>query len=334
MTRSQLLVIEGFLVVSGLLLLLALFGGQLFGGGGDDDGAPGGVVIATARPQGQQGGGLLPTNSSGDDESQTGYVQGCAPPTDRDFLSSNQILSFYGNPYTEQLGILGALEPDALVAQLRDLAAQYDAVNKLRGVQPAFHMITTTAQPHPGSEGLYVLHVDEDTIQEWVDLACQEGLLLFLDLQIGRNTLDAEIGRIEKFLRLPNVHLALDPEFAMHGDEVPGEVIGGLDADEINHAQALLEEIVEANNLPDKVLIVHQFQDNMIQRPEAIENYERVRMIVDTDGFGEPAAKVSKFKTFAQPAEYSGIKLFFKQDQPLMTPEEVAKLRPDLIIYQ
>lgn len=335
MTRPQLLFVEGFLVIAGLLLLVALFGVPFTGGsGGDDTSAEAGVVV-TERPP--QGGGIFPTDN-GDGTADAPLadppVEACTPPTDRDFFSANQILSFYGNPYTEHLGILGELEPDALVARLREMAAIYDAENKLRGVQPAFHMIASTAQPNPGNDGLYVLHVDEDTIQEWVDLACREGLLVFLDLQIGRNTLDAEIGRIEKFLALPNVHLALDPEFAMHGDEVPGEVIGGFDADEINHAQALLDEIIEENNLPDKVLVVHQFQDNMIQRPEALERHPRIRMIVDMDGFGEPAAKVSKYKTFAQPAEYSGIKLFFKQDQPNMTPAEVLKLYPDLIIYQ
>jgi len=333
MTRPQLLLVEGFLVIAGLLLLIALFDVPFIGGGGDDFSADVGAVV-TQRPP--QGGGIFPTGEaiSTPAPAVPGYEEGCAPPADRDFFSANQILSFYGNPYTEHLGILGELEPDALVARLRELAATYDAANKLRGVQPAFHMITSTAQPNPGNEGLYVLHVDEDTIQEWVDLACRERLLIFLDLQIGRNTLDAEIARIQKFLALPNVHLALDPEFAMHGDEVPGEVIGGFDADEVNHAQALLDDIIRENNLPDKVLIVHQFQDNMIQRPEALEDYPRVRMIVDMDGFGEPAAKVAKYKTFAQPAEYSGIKLFFKQDQPNMTPAEVLKLRPDLVIYQ
>jgi hypothetical protein len=52
------------------------------------------------------------------------------------------------------------------------------------------------------------------------------------------------------------------------------------------------------------------------------------------DGFGDPATKAKKFKWYGEPAEYSGIKLFFQQDKPLMTEEEVVKIRPDLIIYQ
>jgi hypothetical protein len=130
------------------------------------------------------------------------------------------------------------------------------------------------------------------------------------------------------------VHLSLDPEFAMAQDEVPGEHIGHLNADQINRAQEILQNLVDENGLPDKILIVHQFQDDMIRDRTAIQDYPRVRLVVDMDGFGEPAAKMAKYQTFSAIAEYGGIKLFFQQDHPLMTEDEVLDVRPDLIIYQ
>jgi hypothetical protein len=232
------------------------------------------------------------------------------------------------------MGILGQHEPEEVIRLLDEQAQRLDAANGFRGVQPALHMVSSTAQPEPGNDGLYVLHVDETTIAEWVDLACRHGVLLFLDLQIGRNSLEAELERIRPFLTEPHVHLALDPEFKMDDGEVPGQVIGSYSAEEINQAQDFLQAIVDEEGIPDKVLIVHQFTDEMIEGRENIGPHPGVRVIVTMDGFGDPATKAKKFKWYAEPAEFSGIKLFFQLDVPLMTDAEVVKVRPDLVIYQ
>lgn len=328
MTRPQLLAIEGSIVLAGLILLAVLFGLPAIGSDGgkaDDDVVTGPQV--TDAPQGLQGGGIVPSQTP------RAVAESCAPPTDRDFFSANQIVSFYGNPYTEHMGILGKHEPTELVRLLNEQVDAYDAANGFRGVQGALHIVSTTAQPNPGADGLYVLHVDDETLDEWVDIACEHGLLLFLDIQIGRNTLEAELSRLRPFLSHPHVHLALDPEFAMDEGEVPGEVIGEFDADEINQAQQFLQQLLEDEGLPDKVLVVHQFTDEMIQRREDIAQFHDVRVIVDMDGFGDPATKMKKYKWYGEPAEYGGIKLFLEQDTPVMTPDEVLKLNPTLVIF-
>jgi hypothetical protein len=116
--------------------------------------------------------------------------------------------------------------------------------------------------------------------------------------------------------------------------EIPGEAIGTMDATEINAAQAVLQTLVEERGLPDKMLVVHQFTDDMITRSELIEDYPNVRVVVDMDGFGPAEIKQVKYGWYAEPAEYSGIKLFFKQDKPLMSEADVLGLAPDVIIYQ
>jgi hypothetical protein len=269
-----------------------------------------------------------------DDEPTTAVSEGCAPTVSPDFMRGNQILTYYGNPDSHLLGILGELEPDELVARVKQHAETYDGLNSFRGVQAGLHMVYATAQAHPGEDGLYVRRVDDETLEEYVRLTCEAKLFLFLDLQIGRSDLESEISHILPHLEQSHVHLSLDPEFAMGPDEVPGEDLGHLDASQINRAQEILTSLIEEHNLGDKILIVHQFQDEMITNKDDIQDFPHVQLVIDMDGFGEPATKAAKFNLYSAPAEHGGIKIFFKQDTPAMTEEEVLRLRPDLIIYQ
>lgn len=249
-------------------------------------------------------------------------------------LEGSQILSYYGNPYSADMGILGELEPEALVQRLKDHAQLYDSLNGPRGVQAALHLVYATAQPDPGSEGLYLLYVDEETLRHYIDLARENSLLIFLDLQIGRSDVGSEVAKILPYLEQPHVHAALDPEFAMPEGEVPGESIGFLDAADVNAAQALIQGFLEQHELPDKVLIVHQFTRDMLTNSELIEDYPRVRLVIDMDGFGPSEIKRVKYGWYAAPAEYSGFKLFFRYDTDLMSEQDVLALEPDVIIYQ
>jgi hypothetical protein len=52
------------------------------------------------------------------------------------------------------------------------------------------------------------------------------------------------------------------------------------------------------------------------------------------DGFGPKETKIKKFGWYAQPAAHSGFKVFYKQDDPVMSDEEVQALNPDVIIFQ
>ena len=249
-------------------------------------------------------------------------------------LEGQQILSYYGNPYTADMGILGELEAEALVQKLKAHAQLYDSLNGSRRVQAALHLVYATAQPDPGPEGLHLLYVDEETVWDYIDLARDNGLLIFLDLQVGRSDVESELAKILPYLEQPHVHVALDPEFAMGEGEVPGERIGSLDAADVNAAQALIQGFLEGRDLPDKVLIVHQFTRDMLTNPELIKDYPRVRLVIDMDGFGPSEIKCVKYGWFAAPAEYSGFKLFFRHDTDLMSEQEVLELEPNVIIYQ
>lgn len=291
---------------------------------GSDGASP--VAVLSAAERGENNGESVPVATPED--------AGCEPADGPAPLTDSQILSYYGNPYVDTMGILGELPPEELVARLQEHARLYDSLNGPRGVQPALHLVYATAQSEPYPEGLYLLYVDGETLEEYIDLACREGLLIFLDLQIGLSDVETELAKIMPYLERPHVHAALDPEFAMPAGEVPGESIGSLDAADVNAAQAVLQRFLDTQDLPDKVLIVHQFTHGMLTRPELIEDYPRVSLVIDMDGFGPSEIKRVKYGWFAAPAEHSGIKLFFRQDEDLMSETDVLGLDPDLIIYQ
>jgi hypothetical protein len=261
-------------------------------------------------------------------------LDACGPPVTREYLAANQVLAYYGNPYTNLMGILGELPPADLAARLKGHAATYDSLNGAMGIRPAFHIVYGRATSDPGANKDHLLYIDDRTMEEYIDLACREGFLVFVDLQIGLSDVETEVRKALPFLDHPNVHLALDPEFAMPPGELPGRSVGTVDAEEVNRAQEIVESYAAERGLGNKMLIVHKFLPEMVTRPELLRVYPGVQLVMDVDGFGPQDVKKVKYGWFSPEAEYSGIKLFFRQDPDLMTEADVLALQPDVIIYQ
>jgi hypothetical protein len=221
---------------------------------------------------------------------------------------------------------------------IRAQAADYAAADPSRPVIPAFELIATVAQRVPGADGTYILDTDHETLKTYIDYAADHDMLVFLDLQIGRGTVPDEIEKVRDLLALPNVHLALDPEFAVAEGEIPGEYIGSVPAESIAYAQKTLADISAEAGIPPKVLIVHQFREDMIQDKQTLAPYPGVQLVIDADGYGAPELKtaVYNFLVRDEPIEFAGVKIFFKQDVPLLDPQEILALvpPPDVIIYQ
>jgi hypothetical protein len=221
---------------------------------------------------------------------------------------------------------------------LREQAAAYAALSPDRTVQPAFHLIYAVAQAQPGVNGLYLQRAPDSTVETLLSLAGELGFLLFLDLQMGRSTIEREVGNVSHWLAEPHVHLALDPEFAWPPGVTPVEDIGYLTAAQVNQAQVLLQGIAAENSLPGKILIVHQFRSGMLPDKSNIQPYEGVELVIDMDGFGSPAAKLATYAAVItdDAFQHPGVKLFYEHDRPLLTPEDVMALdpQPDIVIYQ
>ncbi|MYA19045.1 MAG: hypothetical protein F4Z25_01985 [Chloroflexi bacterium] len=260
------------------------------------------------------------------------------PPSDASPFDDAQVVAYYGYPGVPVMGALGKAPPAETAREVADWAARYDRLNGPRRVIPAFHLITAVAQAHPTLDGTYLRRMSDAQIETYVEAAREHNMLLFLDVQIGWSDPLTEVKLLDRFLREPFVHLALDPEFATLGRGVrPGLVIGSLEAEHLNEVQHYLAGLVEEAGLPPKVLVVHQFVDWMILDRDAVEDVSGVEVTIDMDGFGGVALKLLHYERYSltAPAERSAIKLFFRQDEPIMTPEQVQALEhvPDMIIY-
>jgi hypothetical protein len=252
-------------------------------------------------------------------------------------LGERRIVAFYGSPLGPGLGVLGNSLPKTMLAQLRAQADAYQQIDPEAVVIPAFHMVTTVADAYPDEDEDYNHRLSHDVIREWIDWAAEEKVWVILDIQPGRGDPLAEFDLIEPFLHETHVHLAVDPEFIVDGDGVPGQNLGRIDGATINEFQARLDEIARSIGVT-KVLIVHQFDDRMIADKDAIENVWTVELVWDADGFGSPGAKIADYQQYRGEAgfEKGGFKLFYREDDPLMTPAQVLGLEPgpSIIIYQ
>jgi hypothetical protein len=258
-------------------------------------------------------------------------------------LPFNRIVAYYGNFYSTQMGVLGEYPPDQMIQMLKNQAAEWQAADTSTPVIPALDYIAVAAQDNPSPDGLYRLRMPADQIQKAIDLANRVNGIVILDIQIGLSTVEKEVPLLEPYLQLPQVHLALDSEFSMRKGGVPGGRIGTMDAADINYAIQYLAKIVDENHLPPKILVIHLFTDQMVTNWQDIKPLPEVEVVMDMDGFGTPFQKVKIYNDIiaAEPVQFTGIKLFYKNDllQPgsyLMTPADVLKLspQPSFIQYQ
>jgi hypothetical protein len=272
-------------------------------------------------------------------EFQTGpAVPLVSAPSEGPLLPEYRIVTYYGHPHDPNMGIVGEHAIEELTNMLRAEAANYAAADPTRPVIPAFELIATVAQRDPGLDGTYILDTDKETLTTYIDYAAELGMLVVLDLQIGRGTVGAEIEKVRDLLARPNVHLALDPEFAVAEGEIPGEYIGSIHAEAITYAQEVLADISATHGIPPKILIVHQFREDMIQGKEQLQPVPGVQLVIDADGYGASELKTLVYNLLVRDEliEFGGVKLFYRQDVPVMTPQEILSLvpAPDVIIYQ
>jgi hypothetical protein len=205
-------------------------------------------------------------------------------------------------------------------------------------------MITTVAKPCT-SYPLCSRQIDLSLIYDWLVTAQNNNAAIVMDIQPGRASVMDEFFRLRELLYYPHVHLAIDPEFTMSGDQVPGIQIGALDAEVINQLQAEMNQIALEIGV-NRVLIIHQFKDSMITNKQNIIDYPHVELVIDGDGYGSPGPKIRNYLQYANEAgfDYGGFKMFTDQidgqliyDVPFMLPEDVMRElvpQPVVIIYQ
>ncbi len=257
-------------------------------------------------------------------------------------LPFNRIVAYYGNFYSKQMGVLGEYAPDVMLQKLKAEVAAWQAADPETPVVPAIHYIAITAQGSPGKDGKYRLRMPDTQIDKALELAKQVNGIVFIDLQIGLSSVEAELPIYEKYLKMPNVHLGLDPEFAMRASgKKPGTVIGTMSAAEINYAANYLAKLVRENALPPKVLVIHRFTQGMVTGYKSITPLPEVQIVMDMDGWGFGAKKINTYNTVVkpEPVQFTGFKLFYKNDlrapsTRMLGPKDLLELSPRPIYIQ
>jgi len=255
-------------------------------------------------------------------------------------LPDSRIVAYYGNPLHKRMGILGEYPQDEMLRRLSEQIEEWEAADPKRPVRPALHLTAIIAQRDSGADGMYRASLPDSTIRRMITLGRQQHALVFLDVQVGLSTLPEELPRLAPYLRLPFVHLGIDPEFSMKSGRRPGTEVGEFDAQDVNYARRFLADLVSEYQLPPKVLVVHRFRQDMVTNYQDIKTDPRVQIVMDMDGWGTPKIKRGSYRKFIkqQPVEFAGFKLFYKNDRRpgsrLMTPAEVAALDPKPLYIQ
>ncbi|HXR82795.1 MAG TPA: hypothetical protein VN722_00645 [Hanamia sp.] len=262
-------------------------------------------------------------------------------PLEGAVLPFHRIVAFYGNLYSKKMGILGELPKNEMLKKLKGEVANWQKADSSINVIPALHYIAVTAQGAPGKDGKHRMRMPSSQIDTIMNWANEIDALVFLDIQVGHSSVRDEVPPLEKYLKFPQVHLGIDPEFSMKDAHVPGQKIGTFSAADVNVAIDDLAALVKKYHLPPKILIVHRFTQGMITNYQEIKKVPEVQVVMDMDGWGDKTLKRSTYLRYIykEPVEFTGFKLFYKNDtktgtNQLYTPQELLKFIPKPIYIQ
>jgi hypothetical protein len=250
-----------------------------------------------------------------------------------------RIVALYGSPGTPALGVLGHQDLTASIARAKATAAQYSALTKVP-VIPAFEIIATVAQASPGHAGTYSYESSVASLRPWVQAATKAGLYVTLDLQPGRASMLAQAKKYRALLKLPNVGLALDPEWKLQPGQLPLHQIGSVSIAEVNSVAAWLARLTAQYRLPQKLLELHEFRLSMIQNLGRLDvRHDDLAIVINMDGQGAPVTKQQTWDSVTANAPkgvFFGWKDFYAKDTPMLGPRRTIDRTPQpvLISYQ
>jgi hypothetical protein len=254
----------------------------------------------------------------------------------------HRVVAFYGVPNAPGLGVLGSDSPDALWPRLARAAAPYGTKAAPSGARavtalPAYELIAFLATGSRGNQGNYSSRLPDRTIERYARAAKRHHGLLILDIQPGHGQFLADARSLRKWLQLPDVGLALDPEWQLYGDERPLSQIGHTNAFAVNQVSHWLNHLTRVNRLPQKLLLVHEFTDDVVRNKSALRARKHLALAFNVDGFGSRSAKEGKYRDFSRDRRFPlGFKLFYDMDIDMMAPRDVLRLtpRPSIVEYE
>jgi hypothetical protein len=255
-------------------------------------------------------------------------------------LPHYRIVAYYGNPLSKRMGVLGEYPPEEMLRRFDAQVEEWRKADPETPVKPALHLVAVVAQGDPGPTGKYRTIMRDTLIERVYQWAKSRNALLFLDIQVGHSDIRELLPKFDHFLTRPDVHLGVDPEFMMKTGHRPGEKIGTMDASDINYVSGYLARLVREHGLPPKVLVIHRFTRGMVTNTKQIKLRPEVQIVMHMDGWGAPWLKRDTYRDYIvrEPVQFTGFKIFYHNDtkrgDPLMTPEDVLRLRPVPVYVQ
>jgi hypothetical protein len=219
------------------------------------------------------------------------------------------------------------------------LAAPYRPLSTVP-VVPAFEIIATVAEAFPGPDGDYSYEMPIALLRPWVHRAIAARMYVILDLQAGRASLLAQAKAYQSLLRLPDVGLAIDPEWKLQPHQLPLRQIGSVSIRQVNGVIRWLAALTARYRLPQKLLVLHQFMLSMISNEQRLDtSHGDLAIVIHMDGQGTPANKDQTWDAVtsaAPPGVFFGWKNFFVKDHPMLSPQQTMARTPlpVMISYQ
>jgi len=244
-----------------------------------------------------------------------------------------RVVSVYGA--AKGFGLIGRKSVKGAAKKLKKQVKPYREHSHKR-VVPAFDLVAVIATGCSGRRDKCRVRVNDGVIQRYLDKIRQVGGRLILDIQPARADPVQEIKHYRNFIRQPNVDVAIDAEWNVKRREEPGQDLGSVSAKLLNRASNAIDNIIDGNGLPPKLLIVHQFRQDSVHNKKRIDRRRKVDTTLNYDGIGGRAAKKAGYRSLSSKRLFNGFSLFYKLDKNLMKPRGVLKLepKPDYVMYQ
>lgn len=253
------------------------------------------------------------------------------PDGGRILFPDYRLVALYGSPRFPELGALGQQDASASIKRVKKLSEKYQTHTRQR-VLPAFEIIATVAADSPTENGDYSRETPPEQLKPWAEAAKSAGVYVVLDLQPGRSHFLKQAKAYESLLKLPNVGLALDPEWRLEPHQIPLEQIGSAETKEINQTAAWLAKLTRKYNLPQKLFLLHQFRLDMIANRHQLDaSHKELAYVIQMDGQGTQAQKADTWRAItANPPEgvRFGWKNFYKEDKPILSPQATMAVKP------
>lgn len=251
-----------------------------------------------------------------------------------------RMVALYGHPYGPDLGVLGEQDPAASVELAKKFAAEYQPLDD-QPIVPAFEVIASVASEFPGDDGNFSNETPAEDLVPYVDAIVNAGGYAVIDLQPGQGNFLQQAKLYEDLLKRPNVGLALDAEWKLNPGEAPLSRIGSASAAEINEVADWLAALVRDNHLPQKAMVLHQFNSSMFpDRENIVTGQPELAWVLHADGHGTPELKFETWNVLREgldPNFFMAWKNFFDEDSPMFTPQQTyadVNPRPWFVSYQ